>query len=141
MLTLAAGDSVQFSTTNPIISNTNGLVVAQAFLYSPTVSTSVAWSVAKTQPDSASSSYLVFEGPIDILAYNVVFVNINSAWNALINEIIIPLTGIYFIDFNGYMCGKASGGDGNSGMGQFSANTYYTDYGACIIFKYRGVNR
>jgi hypothetical protein len=100
--------SLLFRYHYPHNSTSDGLVNAQGFFYSPLNAPAVAWGLALTLPN-----YTV--GPTSILAYNVVNVNLQNAWNSTANTVAIPVSGTYFIDKTFYLCGSGTCGDGTTG--------------------------
>lgn len=112
MLPLTQNDVVNFTTGwSGAYSTANGLINAQAFLYSPLggSAAAVAWSLA------LHISTAVTVGPTSFVAFNVVPLNLRNVWNATTNKVTIPAAGTYFVDHTFYMCGSQWCGDGNPG--------------------------
>lgn len=111
MLQLSANDVIQYTNrgANTLVTGTtDGLTSAQGFLYRPMSSSAgVAWSVALV--DSTVNAV----GPLSVVPYNVVLVNIQGAWDAYASKVTIPVSGNYLIDLTTYVCGSASCGNGN----------------------------
>jgi hypothetical protein len=115
MLQLVANDVVTFvgANTANVYSTSDGLVNAQGFLYNLQESAgAVAWGLAASYLTGGVCTWGT-TGPVSILAYNLVFVNIGGAWSTQSNSVTIPIAGTYFIDLSTYFCGTGWGGNGN----------------------------
>ena len=94
MLTLDAKDSVHVESKYnqaPIASNQDGLTNFHGFLYSPISENQVAWSVSQT-------TSICGVGSTNYVSYKVVNTNKFNCWIAALRKVIIPRTGIYYID-------------------------------------------
>jgi hypothetical protein len=89
--------------------STDGLVNAQGFLYSPLggAAAAVAWGVA--YPTATL-------GPVTVVPFGTVNVNLQGVWNTTTNTVTIPVAGTYFIDLTAGLRGFALYGDGNDGI-------------------------
>jgi hypothetical protein len=115
MLQLVANDVVTIVGRNSenIYSSTDGLVNAQGFLYNLQDSArAVAWGLAASYLTGGVCTWGT-TGPINIVSYNIVHVNIGGAWSTQTNSVTIPIAGTYFIDLSTYICGSGWGGNGN----------------------------
>jgi hypothetical protein len=100
LLKLTANDVVTYGTIGAgNYGSTDGLVNAQGFLYSPLggAAAAVAWGVT-----NLSSSPV--RGPVSVVPFNVVNVNLQEVWNTTTNIVTIPAAGTYFIDLTTYLC-------------------------------------
>ena len=91
--TLASVVGVSFSYAGSQLSS---YVYLQGFLYNPSNSPKLAWSVMRKVGS--------FTGPIDSLQYDTVYVNEGNPWNTTTNHVCVPIAGLYFIDLTTYMC-------------------------------------
>ena len=112
MLTLNANDIVQVVPHNKlqqIVTNHDGVTNFYGFLYSPVLKNQVAWSVART------SSVV---GPSDNVAFDIINVNEPNCWIAALHYVVIPHSGMYYVDICAYLCGvfHYCQGDGNAAM-------------------------
>jgi hypothetical protein len=110
MLQLSANDVVNFKSYNTLTSSTDGLINAQGFYYSPLggAAAAVAWAVSFT----TSGSTIV--GPVPVVSYPRVYVNMQGAFNNATNKVAIPTAGTYFIDLTIRM--RSSTTNGNEGL-------------------------
>jgi hypothetical protein len=109
MVSLFTNDVALFKTWSSTYSTTDGLINAQGFYYSPVRgnATAVAWYV--TCNGGALS------GPISVLAFDTVLVNMQNVWKTAANKATIPVAGMYLIDLTIIPAGSGSGYDGNDG--------------------------
>jgi hypothetical protein len=105
MLQLAANDVVNFKSYFTLTSSTDGLVNAQGFYYSPLggAAAAVAWAVSFKTP-----SGITITGPVPVVSYPIIFVNLQGAFNNATNKVTIPLGGMYFIDLTIRMLANAT---------------------------------
>ena len=106
MLTLNAGDKVQVE-SEPGNYDEDKPKNFHGFLYSPPSEHSVAWSVSRL---------VLIMGPDNNVNFSIISVNEPECWKASLNKVIIPKTGMYYVDICSYFCGKGfyyCPGDGN----------------------------
>ena len=98
MLTLNANDKVQVIPQSNYLINTNqdGFANFNGFLYSPISANKVTWSVSR----AASAS-----GPYDNLLFHFTNANLAYCWIAAFNNVIIPVSGVYYVDICSFHCG------------------------------------
>ncbi len=109
MVSLSINDFASFKVLTTAYSTADGLTNAQGFYYSPVdgKATAVAWSVAHKNNG--------FSGPISVMAFDTVSVNMQNVWNTTTNKATIPVAGTYLIDLTIRMYGSASAGNGKDG--------------------------
>ena len=106
MLTLNATDTVHVASQYSE-SYEGGLTNFHGFLYSPTSEYSAAWSVSQS---------ILIRGPDNNVNFSIINTNKLDCWKASVNKVIIPKTGIYYVDICSYFCGTPfyyCPGDGN----------------------------
>ena len=82
----------------------NGAVTFNCFRYSLATNNPVAWSVASAYTSTNTK-------PKDYYPFQVAYVNISNPWQAALNKVIVPISGIYFVHLTGYFCGSEKYGD------------------------------
>jgi hypothetical protein len=126
LLRLSASDTVTFNYKRDIASTPDGLTNAQGFYYSPLggAAAAVAWAVCQSQRrllavqldyEVVFMERGVFNGPVAVMPYNTINVNLQNVWNPSTNKVTVAVAGTYYIDLTMYPCGSAWGGDGNPG--------------------------
>jgi hypothetical protein len=115
MLQLSANDVVTYQSFNTgNYGSTDGLINAQGFLYSPLggAAAAVAWGVGN--PVNSG----VTKGPMTVVPFATINVNLRVVWNTTTNTATIPVAGTYFIDLTAFLYGSASGygTNGNNGI-------------------------
>jgi hypothetical protein len=92
-----------------LTSSTDGLVNAQGFYYSPLggAAAAVAWAVSFNLPAN-------LVGPVPVVSYPLVYVNLQNVYNNATNKVTIPIAGAYFIDLTIWIAANAT--NGNIGM-------------------------
>ena len=106
MLTLNAQDKVHVE-SKPGNNYEDKLTNFHGFLYSPPSEHSVAWSVSRL---------ILIMGPDNNVSFSIINVNKPDCWKASFNKVIIPKTGMYYVDICSYFCGNGfyyCPGDGN----------------------------
>ena len=109
MLTQNFGDKVHVE-SKPGSNYEDKLTNFHGFLYSPTSEHSVAWSV---------SQLVSIRGPDNNVNFSIINVNEPDCWKASLSKVIIPKTGMYYVDICSYFCGIGfyyCPGDGNGEM-------------------------
>ena len=106
MLTLNATDTVHVA-SECYESYEGGLTNFHGFLYSPTTEYSAAWSVSHSS---------LIKGPDNNVNFSIINTNKLDCWKSSLKKVIIPKTGIYYVDICSYLCGTPfyyCPGDGN----------------------------
>jgi hypothetical protein len=106
MLKLSANAVVTFkSNAAGNYGSTDGLINAQGFLYSPLggAAAAVAWGVR----NPTASGFA--KGPVTVVPFTTINVNLQGVWNTTTNTVTIPVAGTYFIDLTAVLYGSASG--------------------------------
>ena len=87
-------------------------VYMQGFLYNPSAGPKVAWSVVRKLGN--------FQGPLDPIQFDTIYVNEGNPWNNASNMITISSSGLYVIDLTTYLTGYT--GNGNENLQVFMNN-------------------
>ena len=96
ILKLNVGDVVQlYLSTGPVYSDNNYQTSFAGFLYEPTVSQKIAWTL--TFPYN-SAIYLY--GPVNV-NFTEVLLNEGSAWHSDIGRVRVPVSGLYYLKLSG----------------------------------------
>lgn len=115
MLSLNAGDYLQFYSQSWSPPLNNVTMYVSGFLYSPivntTISPAVAWSVTYTGIYGVGSGHVT--GPVSVMLYDTIEVNMGNGWQVSSNTIIVPADGLYIVDVTTYMCNASVGGAGD----------------------------
>jgi hypothetical protein len=91
MLPLAINDVALFKSYNEAYSTTDGLINAQGFYYSPLGNAAaVAWSV--------TTEAKAFSGPLAVLQFERVQINMRNVWNNVKSKVTVPVAGMCLVD-------------------------------------------
>ena len=82
----------------------NGTITFTSFLYSLASNKSVAWSLV------SKDSWTSYRNSTDYYPFRRMYVNNGSPWQATLNKIIVPLSGIYFVHLTGHVCSSEKDG-------------------------------
>ena len=110
LLTLKVNDKVQIipRVKELIRTNQDGFASFSGFVYSPIFGFKIAWSVVR-------KTFIM--GPSDYAFFDEINTNQGNCWHKASNRVIIPVSGIYFVDLGSPHCGKGfqwcHDGDGN----------------------------
>ena len=106
MTYLNTGDEVQVvrhlipGNNVTVFSNFEGLISFHGFLYNSIYKDPIAWSLAKVARND------FFTGGEYYVDYNVVYTNTKNVWNVNAKKVVIPVGGVFMVDFNSYLCGS-----------------------------------